>query len=102
MGPFAAKYDALLTVGRAHLREGRLAQALAAFDAALLLCPNAAPAHYLRGEALFLQRRLDEALESHAAAVRHGIDRDGRGRGQAMSGVVPGDFGWMSHMLRGD
>ena len=26
----------------------------------------------------------------------------GADRGAAMSGLVPGDFGWMSHMLRGD
>ena len=57
--------------------------------------------HYLRGEALFLQRRLDEALDAHAAATRLAMQA-GADRGAAMSGLVPGDFGWMSHMLRGD
>ena len=58
--------------------------------------------HYLRGEALFLQRRLDEALDAHAAAIPPRDDSAGADRGTAMSGLVPGDFGWMSHMLRGD
>ena len=71
------------------------------FDAALRHCPDDPAMHYLRGEALFLQRRLDEALDSHAAASRLAA-RAGADRGAAMSGLVPGDFGWMSHMLRGD
>ncbi|HEX5455514.1 MAG TPA: tetratricopeptide repeat protein [Stellaceae bacterium] len=93
---------ALLGAGRAHLAEWNLEAALAAFDAAVRQWPDDPIAHYLRGEALFLQRRIEEALASHEAALRLGIDRIAGGRGQAMSGLVPGDFGWMSHMLRGD
>jgi hypothetical protein len=94
-------YEDLIAEGREHLRHWRLADALAAFEAALRLCPRAADAHYLRGETLFLQRRLEAALDAHAAAVAHGIARDGT-IGTAMSGMLPGDFAWMSHMLRGD
>jgi hypothetical protein len=95
-----ARYGEWIATGLAHLRGWRLPEATAAFEAALQLRPDAAEAHYLRGEAMFLQRRLDEALRSHAAAVRHGIGNNGRDL--AMSGMVPGDFAWMSHMLRGD
>ena len=34
------------------------------------IAPMIRRSHYLRGEALFLQRRLDEALDAHAAATR--------------------------------
>jgi hypothetical protein len=83
------------------MRQERFAEAIAAFDKALRLRPDDPVAHYLRGEALFLQRRLDEALDSHAAAIRL-ARRIGADLGAAMSGMVPGDFGWMSHMLLGD
>ena len=96
------RYDDLIARGRADLGRGQIDEALARFEAAVNQCPDAAAAHYLRGEALFLQRRLDEALQCHAAALRHGMDRDIAARGRAMSGLIPGDFGWMSHMLRGD
>jgi hypothetical protein len=95
-------YDDLIAAGRGKLWEGRCAQARACFEAALYERPNAAAAHYLRGESYFLQRRLDEALACHAAALNHGMERDIAARGRAMSGMIPGDFGWMSHMLRGD
>lgn len=88
--------------GRARLAAWQLGAALAAFDQTLRLDPANATAHYLRGETLFLQRRLGEALDSHEAALRYGIDGDMGARAGAMSGLVPGDFGWMSHMLRGD
>jgi ADP-heptose:LPS heptosyltransferase len=102
MTPVTARYEELIEAGCGFLRSWRLAEAAAAFAAALHLRPECPAAHYLRGEALFLQRRLDEALASHAAALRLGIDRCGGGRGAGMSGMVPGDFAWMSHMLRGD
>ena len=102
MTPGTARYDELIETGRAGLRDWRLSEATAAFEAALKLRPDCPIAHYLRGEVLFLDRRIDEALASHAAAVRHGIDRCDGGRGAGMSGMVPGDFAWMSHMLRGD
>ncbi|MGE0258171.1 MAG: glycosyltransferase [Alphaproteobacteria bacterium] len=89
------------SIGRRLMAEQRFAEAEAAFEAALRRCPDDPEAHYLRGEALFLQRRLDEALECHAAAARL-AHRKGTDLGGAMSGIVPGDFGWMSHMLRGD
>ncbi|HEX6442555.1 MAG TPA: hypothetical protein VF007_10235 [Stellaceae bacterium] len=94
-------YENLVMAGRAQLWCWRLEDALAVFDAALRLRPREAAAHYLRGEALFLLRRLDEALAAHQAASVHGIAPDGT-IGSAMSGMVPGDFAWMSHMLRGD
>ena len=96
-----SEYESLIAAGRAELWRWRLDQALALFDAALRLRPEAAAAHYLRGEALFLHRRLDEALDSHAAASGLGVAEEGI-LGEAMSGMVPGDFAWMSHMLRGD
>ena len=97
-----ANEDDLIAQGRAHLRRWQTDKALGCFEAAIQRRPDQAAAYYLRGEALFLQRRLDEALECHAAALRRGMDRDIAARGRAMSGLVPGDFGWMSHMLRGD
>jgi hypothetical protein len=99
------QFEGLLASGRARLWEWRLAEAEAAFAAALRLCPDAADAHYLLGEALFLQRRLDEALRCHATAARlvNGAGTaPGEFPGELMSGLVPGDFGWMSHMLQGD
>ena len=102
MTPGTARYDELIETGCAFLRDWRLSEAAAVFEAALRRRADCPIAHYLHGEALFLDRRLDEALASHAAAVRHGIDRCDGGRGAGMSGMVPGDFAWMSHMLRGD
>ena len=96
-----SEYENLMVAGRAELWRWRLDEALARFDEALRLRPEAAAAHYLRGEALFLQRRLDEALDSHVEAARLGVAQEGV-VGEAMSGMVPGDFAWMSHMLRGD
>lgn len=97
-----AEFERLTAAGLSHLSAWRLTEAVDAFEAAVRLRPDCAEAHYRQGEALFLQRRLDRALACHAAAVRCGIDRDIGGRGRAMSGMVPGDFAWMSHMLRGD
>jgi hypothetical protein len=97
-----AEYDDLIAAGREQLRCWHIEDALTSFDIALRLCPEAAAAHYLRGEALFLQRRVDEALRCHDAARRCGIGRDIAARGAAMSGMIPGDFAWMCHMLRGD
>jgi hypothetical protein len=90
-----------LGAGLKLMRKHRLAEAVAAFDTALQLHPDDPATHYLRGEALFLQRRLDEALDSHAAATSF-ANQTRAARGVVMSGLVPGDFGWMSHMLRGD
>src|SRR5438309_636821 len=75
------------------LRERRLVEAIAWFDNALRCCPDDPALHYLRGEALFLLRRLDEALAAHSEAGRLALQR-GADRGAAMSGLVPGDFGW--------
>jgi hypothetical protein len=97
-----AEYDDLIAAGREQLRRWHIEDALASFDRALRRCPVDATAHYLRGEALFLQRRMDEALRCHDMALRGGIERDVAARGEAMSGVIPGDFAWMCHMLRGD
>src|SRR4051812_20945738 len=83
------------------MREQRLGEAIAVFDRGLRLCPDDPALHYLRGEALFLLRQLDEALAAHAASCHLAL-RKGADRGDAVSGLVPGDFGWMSHMLRGD
>ncbi|TMK11958.1 MAG: tetratricopeptide repeat protein, partial [Alphaproteobacteria bacterium] len=95
-------HDDLIARGRAHLGHGQIDDALACFEAAVTQCREAADAYYLRGETLFLQRRLGAALRCHAAALRQGMDCDIAARGRAMSGLIPGDFGWMSHMLRGD
>ena len=95
-------YDDLIAEGRARLWRGHIDEALAGFEAAIRQRPDMAAPFYLRGEAFFLQRRLGEALQCHAAALGRGMDRDIAARGRAMSGLVPGDFGWMSHMLRGD
>jgi len=100
-GPASHAYENLIAAGRAELWRWRLEEALALLDAALRLRPDSAGAHYLRGETLFLQRRLDEALDSHAKAASFGVAQEGI-VGEAMSGMVPGDFAWMSHMLRGD
>src|SRR5207237_7905453 len=100
--PEVTSYDDLIARGRADLGRGQIDDALACFEAAVSQCRQAADAHYLLGETLFLQRRLDAALRCHAAALRQGMDRDIAARGRAMSGLVPGDFGWMCHMLRAD
>ena len=91
-----------MAAGREQLWHWRIEDALTSLAKASELCPHAAAAHYLRGEAWFLQRRLSQALQCHELALRCGIDRDIAARGQAMSGVIPGDFGWMCHMLQGD
>src|SRR4051794_17893961 len=90
-----------LGAGLALMQQQRFAEAIALLDRALRCCPDDPALHYLRGEALFLLRRLDEALDAHAAACRLAL-REDADRGATMSGLVPGDFGWMSHMLRGD
>ena len=95
-------FEAITGAGCAALKEARLADALVAFDAALRLCPGDAATHYRRGETLFLLRRIDEAEQCHHRAMRLGLGADPDARGAAMSGLVPGDFGWMSHILRGD
>jgi hypothetical protein len=92
----------LIAAGRERLWHWRIEDALASLGEASRLCPQAAAAHYLHGEAWFLQRQLDRALQCHERALRCGMDRDIAARGHAMSGVIPGDFGWMCHMLRGD
>jgi len=94
--------DALIAAARDHVRHWRLDAAIAGLDALLAREPASAGAHFLRGEALFLQRRIAEALASHAAAVRYGIDRDPELRASCMSWLIPGDFAWTSHMLLGD
>jgi hypothetical protein len=91
----------LIAHGRALLAEQRSREAAAVFAAATRLRLDDPAGHYLLGEALFLQRRLDAALACHAVADRLAEGR-GTGRADAMSGMIPGDFGWMSHMLRGD
>jgi tetratricopeptide (TPR) repeat protein len=96
-----ATADAVLAAGRDLMIAGRLAEAVALFDRALRHHPEDAAVHYRRGEALFLLRRLDAALAAHDAACRLAIET-GSDRNAGMSGLVPGDFGWMSHMLRGD
>jgi hypothetical protein len=97
-----ARYEDLIAAGRERLWYWRIEDALALLGEASRLRPQAAAPHYLCGEAWFLQRQLDRALQCHELALRCGMDRDIAARGQAMSGVVPGDFGWMCHMLRGD
>jgi len=97
-----ARYEDLIAAGRERLWHWRIDDALRSLRAASRLRPQAGAAHYLRGEAWFLQRQLDRALHCHELALRCGMDRDIAARGRAMSGVVPGDFGWMCHMLQGD
>jgi hypothetical protein len=97
-----AEYDDLIAAGRERLRHWRIEDALVSLGEASRLCPQATAAHYLRGEAWFLQRQLDRALQCHEMALRCGMDHDIAARGHAMSGVIPGDFGWMCHMLQGD
>ncbi len=48
---------------------GRLAEALAAYDAAIALCPALARAHTNRGNALTAQGKFDSALEAYAKPV---------------------------------
>src|SRR5512135_2127358 len=83
--------EALVGAGLAHLRQGQPDAALACAEAALRLRPGDAEAHGLRGDVLFRQRRIREALASYAAALRCGLD-PGR--------AVPER--WMSRMLLGD
>jgi hypothetical protein len=97
----AAAYEFPRATGRELMLAGRLAEAVAAFDSALRRRPEDTALHYLRGEALFLLRRIGAALDAHAAATRL-ANATGGHHGAAMSGLVPGDFGWMSHMLRGN
>ncbi|MBV8888209.1 MAG: tetratricopeptide repeat protein [Alphaproteobacteria bacterium] len=97
-----ASATSLIILGRNLIRQWRLEAALTALDSAVRLNPASPAAHYLKGEALFLQRRFTEALDSHDAAVRCGINDDPEIRADSMSWVIPGDFGWMSHMLCGD
>jgi hypothetical protein len=100
--PVAAPQADRLGAARALVRAGRCADAQRVLDAAIARDPQSAGAHYLRGEALFLERRIDAALVAYAEAVQRGIHDDQGLRASAMSGMVPGDFGWMCHMLCGD
>lgn len=100
--PVTGLAEDFIDAGRRAVREWRLGDADRFLIAALQADPESAEAHYLRGEALFLQRRLNEALRYRSEARRLGADRDDYVRGRCMSGVVPGDFAWMTHMLRGD
>ena len=86
---------------RVLLVAGRTAEALALLDAAIVREPESAALRYLRGEALFLERRIEAALACYAEAARLAT-ACGERLGDCMSGAVPGDFAWMGHMLRGD
>src|SRR4051812_35042911 len=91
----------LIDTARAAMQASEFDRALGLLGVVIGAAPDLPDAHYLRGEVLFLQRRLDEALASYEAACRRGAaDKDVRGR--CMSGLVPGDFAWMTHMLRGN
>src|SRR5258708_5084795 len=92
----------LVAAAHLRLRELNTAAAPDLLPVAIGADPRSAEAHYLSGEALFLERRLDEALACRATASRLGIDRDLLARGRIMSWMVPGDFAWMAHMLRGE
>jgi hypothetical protein len=91
-----------ISVACALVRAGRCDEAHRVLDIAIDREPHSAAAYYLRGEALFLERRIDAALAAYAEAVHRGIHDDPELRARAMSGMVPGDFGWMCHMLLGD
>jgi len=59
-----------LAEGKVHYNQGRMPQALAAFDRSIELNPNAALALGFRGAALVMLGRPDEALESVDHAIR--------------------------------
>jgi len=61
-----ARDDELITAGREHLWHWRIEDALATPEKGSRLCPKAAAAHYLRGEALFVERRINEAPRCHS------------------------------------
>lgn len=61
---------AFVNLGILQQESGRLDEAVASFDRALLLDPAAADVHRNRGNALAAQGRYDAALESFATALR--------------------------------
>lgn len=87
---------------RALLQTGRYRDAQTVISAVIEHDRLSPVAHYLLGELLFLQRMIDDAVAAYEQALRLGIGQDPELRAHSMSGVVPGDFGWMCHMLRGD
>jgi hypothetical protein len=90
-----------IDTARAAMHAGEFDRALGLLESVIGAAPDLPEPHYLRGEVLFLQRRLDEALASHDSACQRGAG-DQEARGRCMSGLVPGDFAWMTHMLRGN
>lgn len=94
--------DCLTEAARDLIRRHQPAEALASLDRVIAAAPNHATAHFLRGEALFLLRRIEPALAAYGQALHLGLDRDYDAFEAAMSGAIPGDFGWLSAMLLGD
>jgi hypothetical protein len=94
--------DRLTETARELIREHRPAEALANLDRVIAAAPDHATAHFLRGEALFLLRRIEPALTEYRAALYLGLESDYDAFEAAMSGAIPGDFGWLSAMLLGE
>lgn len=59
-----------LEQARAHFNDGKLEEAVIAFNHAIQLNPGFAPAHYERGLALDEMERLEEAIAAYCEAVR--------------------------------
>ncbi|HEU4526224.1 MAG TPA: tetratricopeptide repeat protein, partial [Gemmatimonadales bacterium] len=75
--------EALTTLGRALLEDGRTAQALEAFARVLRFDPEHAGALYHTGAALARQRRFDEAVDAWERVVQ--LDPAGPFAAQARS-----------------
>jgi tetratricopeptide (TPR) repeat protein len=60
----------LFRLGQLEVARGNRAEALTHLDAALALKPDFAPAHFLRSQLLAQDQRIEEAVQSAAAAVQ--------------------------------
>src|SRR5262249_50189719 len=90
--PSPSLVSGYLECGGIRYSQGRFHDALAAYDAALRLCPDHGLAHHLRGEALLALKRLPEAERAFGQCLKHrpGYGPALRGRGSAR--VQLGDY----------
>ncbi len=93
----------LHALGMAHAREGRLAEALAAFQAAIRIAPRQGGLHYLAGTASARLARFDEAIAAYRAELainsRHAGSLAGIGMVLARNGQSPEAISWLRKAL---
>ncbi|HEY6433547.1 MAG TPA: tetratricopeptide repeat protein, partial [Acetobacteraceae bacterium] len=93
----------LHALGMTHAREGRLAEALASFQAAIRIAPRQGGLHYLAGTALARLGRWDEAIAAYRAELainaRHAGSLAGVGMVLARTGQTAEAVSWLRRAL---